>query len=172
MAACARAGSRSTARPLVGTVHKIALLARTLPSALNPAARDALRTVPLLGALHHNGLRLLADTLLEAQALYAATLEPVLGESLGLVGDALALRVAASDALSQQVVCQHAALGQLLAGLGGLARLGRGASGAEGIAARRAVAGVVHSLGRLGRVLVDTLLPEPLVQVGGGWCCY
>jgi len=66
-----RAGNKVAARALVGSVHKFALLARELPSALPPSAAAALRGVPLLGFMHHNALLHLADALLLLQASHA-----------------------------------------------------------------------------------------------------
>ena len=59
---------------------------------------------------------------------------------------------------------QH--LCELLAGLQHLRLVGSAGTAQSGIAARRAVAQVLHSLGRWGRVLVNTLPPAAAVQVG------
>ncbi|KAF5834918.1 hypothetical protein DUNSADRAFT_8144 [Dunaliella salina] len=91
---------------------------------------------------------------------------PLLGfvhhNSLLYLADALLL-LQASHAVTQQV--QH--LHELMAGLQGLRWVGLSGTAQAGIASRRAVAQVIHSLGRWGRIVTDTLMPESIVEV----CC-
>ncbi|KAJ9526852.1 hypothetical protein QJQ45_017771, partial [Haematococcus lacustris] len=134
-----------------------------------PLEQQALHAVPRLALLRHNALRHLAATLLVATAVYSPGLEAVSGAPVGLLEQALLLRHAAAACLQDQVQAQVAVLQELLGGLQGLSSLGvraRGAGAAKaGLALRKVINQVLHSLSRLGRVLVELLAPEPLVQV-------
>uniref|UniRef100_A0A7S3QN55 Cation efflux protein cytoplasmic domain-containing protein n=1 Tax=Dunaliella tertiolecta TaxID=3047 RepID=A0A7S3QN55_DUNTE len=163
----AESGNKVAARALVGSVHKFALLARELPPSLPPSAAASLRGVPLLSFVHHNSLLHLADALLLLQTSHAAALEPLTEEPLGFVREALLLRHAAQQVLKEQVTQQVQHLHELMAGLQGLRWVGLSGTAQAGIASRRAVAQVLHSLGRWGRIVTDTLMPESIIEV----CC-
>eukprot|EP00798_Chlamydomonas_sp_ICE-L_P028249 gene28249-31353_t len=83
-----------------------------------------------------------------------------------LNGDALLLREAANKAMKEQVGQQSLAFHDILLGLDGLKRIGTRGSGQTGIAYRKTVSQLMHSLSRLGRMLLENLTPAHVVELG------
>eukprot|EP00195_Chlamydomonas_chlamydogama_P014331 CAMPEP_0202913874 /NCGR_PEP_ID=MMETSP1392-20130828/61677_1 /ASSEMBLY_ACC=CAM_ASM_000868 /TAXON_ID=225041 /ORGANISM="Chlamydomonas chlamydogama, Strain SAG 11-48b" /LENGTH=777 /DNA_ID=CAMNT_0049605309 /DNA_START=18 /DNA_END=2351 /DNA_ORIENTATION=- len=169
-------GNPTTATALVGAVSKIALMVRMFQ------AGDQLLQAPQLAFLYHNDLRHLADAILLLWPCYGPELAPLLqqgsgadaswsaGQSAeqvpsGFLQDALLLRETARRVMQQQLEQQHAAMHELLSGLGNLRHLGPGGNAQAGITYRKTVRQLLHSLGRLGRAAVEVLPPEHAVHV-------
>lgn len=165
LAAAAAAREPAEAEALVGAARHGCTMLRTLP----PIARPELAALPAAALLRHNDLWHAAGELLLLQCALGGRLRAATGgaEAVAFWAEALTLRAAAGHTLSRVLDAHAAALAELAAGLDRLRGGGEAGGGAAGLARRKAVRQLLHSLSRAGRQLAEALPPPALVGAAG-----
>lgn len=155
--ACNSDTAKATA--LVAAVVNMSLMLRTLPLVVCPQLEE----VPQLALVHYNGLMHVAEHLLLTPMLLAPKLQKALGGDPELGPCITTLLVTARQLLASQV---HQQLGMIKEEMIGLLELKSGARGSLIVSnQKRAMAQVLMSLQRIGRVLSDVLTPAATLSV-------
>ncbi|DBA76382.1 TPA: hypothetical protein ACH3X1_010090 [Trebouxia sp. C0004] len=152
--------SAAVVQSMCNAVLDIVLLF-TAPS---PKARHQLEEVAQLSCLHYNNCNFLAHELVQLPFMLRPPMAAVLGHNWQFLTIADDLRAAGQASLNTQVDRQAREVVGLLNAANGFRQV---TSGQKGIAARRVVSQVLHSLSKLGDALGGVLPSQIYVQAAG-----